>query len=153
MSTCHSYDIYYKFRYSCSGCGQTFGRHTKSIDLTRQCCARCKGRLRLLGAFDRDGIEIKARAPTGFASFVKERFGALKQERPRLSHGELMAELGKQWKEAKAAGGGAAGGGAAGGGAAGGGESGGNAAGGGVAGGGAMGGNLADAFESALRLG
>ena len=53
MSTCHSYDIYYKFRYSCSGCGQTFGRHTKSIDLTRQCCARCKGRLRLLGAFDR----------------------------------------------------------------------------------------------------
>ena len=101
MSTCHSYDIYYKFSYSCSGCGQTFGRHTKSIDLTRQCCARCKGRLRLLGAFDRDGIEIKARAPTGFASFVKERFGALKQERPRLSHGELMAELGKQWKEAK----------------------------------------------------
>lgn len=101
VSTCHSYEIYYKFRYSCSSCANTFGRQTKSVDLARQCCARCKGKLALLGAFNRDGTQMKEREPTPFAHFVKANFGPLKKARPGDSHKELMAELGQWWKDGK----------------------------------------------------
>ena len=33
MSTCHSYDIFFKFRYGCVACGNEFGRQSKSVDL------------------------------------------------------------------------------------------------------------------------
>jgi predicted SprT family Zn-dependent metalloprotease len=101
VTTCHSYEIYYKFRYVCSSCANTFGRQTKSVDLTRQCCARCKGKLQLLGAFNRDGAQIKERGLTPFAQFVKANFGPLKKARPGESHKELMAELGQRWKDGK----------------------------------------------------
>ena len=61
VSTCHSYDIFYKFRYECTDCGQEVGRQSKSVNLDRQRCGRCKGELRLLGAFNRDGTPAKAR--------------------------------------------------------------------------------------------
>ena len=38
ISTCHAYDIHYKFRYSCTSCAAEIGRQSKSIDLARQRC-------------------------------------------------------------------------------------------------------------------
>jgi predicted SprT family Zn-dependent metalloprotease len=101
VTTCHSYEIYYKFRYVCSSCANTFGRQTKSVDLGRQCCARCKGKLELLGAFNRDNTQMKERGPTPFAQFVKAHFAPLKKAWPGASHKELMAELGQRWKDGK----------------------------------------------------
>ncbi|CAM9929182.1 unnamed protein product, partial [Ectocarpus sp. 8 AP-2014] len=42
ITTCHSYAINYKYRYTCAGlsggrgCGAVIGRHSKSIDMARQ---------------------------------------------------------------------------------------------------------------------
>ena len=44
---CHSYEIWYKFVYKCGCCGMEYGRHTKSIDVGKVVCGKCKGRLRL----------------------------------------------------------------------------------------------------------
>ena len=33
MTTCHAYEIAYKYRYQCVGCGKGVGRHSKSIDV------------------------------------------------------------------------------------------------------------------------
>lgn len=53
---------------------------------------------RLLGAFKRDGTPAKARQPSAFANFVKERFSKLKTARPTASHKELMTALGVEWR-------------------------------------------------------
>ena len=98
ISTCHNYEIFYKYRYGCEGCGAEFGRQSKSVDLQRQRCGRCRGTLKLLGAFNRDGAPAKAREPSAFAGFVKARYGPLKRARPRATHRELMAALGEQWR-------------------------------------------------------
>lgn len=47
ITTCHDYDIRYKFNYECVGCGQTYGRHSRSIDINKKVCGGCRGRLRL----------------------------------------------------------------------------------------------------------
>ncbi len=43
ISTCHSYDIAFKYRWECSGCGQTVGRHSKSFDPHKYRCGACRG--------------------------------------------------------------------------------------------------------------
>lgn len=99
ISTCHTYDIFHKFRYGCDSCGNEFGRQSKSVDVERQRCGRCHGKLRLLGAFNRDGTPAKAREPSAFARFVKDNFSALRVSKPEATHGELMADLGQRWRD------------------------------------------------------
>ncbi|KAE8147530.1 SprT-like family-domain-containing protein [Aspergillus avenaceus] len=45
VTTKHSYKIDYKYVWSCVDCGQTYGRHSKSIDPTKSRCGKCKGLL------------------------------------------------------------------------------------------------------------
>lgn len=45
VTTKHSYEIEYKYVWECEGCGQTYGRHSKSIDPIRQYCGGCRRRL------------------------------------------------------------------------------------------------------------
>lgn len=47
ITTCHDYDIRYKFNYECQNCGQNYGRHSRSINTSKQVCGRCKGTLAL----------------------------------------------------------------------------------------------------------
>ncbi|KAA8490554.1 HMG box-containing protein C19G7.04 [Porphyridium purpureum] len=49
ISRCHSYQIAYKFVYRCTNaaCGVSYGRNSKSIDLQRSACGKCRGRLEL----------------------------------------------------------------------------------------------------------
>lgn len=45
VTTKHSYKIDYKYVWSCVGCGQTYGRHSKSINTARLRCSVCRGSL------------------------------------------------------------------------------------------------------------
>lgn len=47
ITTCHDYEIRYKYKYVCRGCGQVYGRHSKSIDTSKKVCGRCRGTLEL----------------------------------------------------------------------------------------------------------
>lgn len=62
------------------------GRHSKSLDTQRFVCALCTGQLVLL-------TPSKPRAPTPFASFVKENYGTVRQELAGQSHAEVMRKL------------------------------------------------------------
>ncbi|XP_007548516.1 germ cell nuclear acidic protein [Poecilia formosa] len=86
VTRCHSYDIKYKFQYQCKRCQNTIGRHSKSLDTQRFVCALCTGPLVLLTA-------SKPRAPTPFATFVKENYGSARQELAGQSHAEVMRKL------------------------------------------------------------
>ncbi|XP_024139929.1 acidic repeat-containing protein isoform X2 [Oryzias melastigma] len=84
VTRCHSYDITYKFKYQCTRCQNTIGRHSKSLDTQKFVCALCTGRLVLL-------TPSKPRAPTPFANFVKENYGSVRQELAGQSHAEGAA--------------------------------------------------------------
>ncbi|XP_037833542.1 acidic repeat-containing protein isoform X1 [Kryptolebias marmoratus] len=86
VTRCHSYDIKYKFQYQCTRCQNTIGRHSKSLDTQRFACALCTGRLVLLAP-------STPRAPTPFASFVKQNYGSVRQELAGQSHSEVMRKL------------------------------------------------------------
>ncbi|XP_010895043.1 acidic repeat-containing protein [Esox lucius] len=86
VTRCHSYDINYKYQYRCSCCDNIIGRHSKSLDTQRFVCALCTGQLVLL-------TPAKPRAPTPFATFVKENYGNVRQELVGQSHGEVMRKL------------------------------------------------------------
>nr|XP_057919747.1 germ cell nuclear acidic protein [Doryrhamphus excisus] len=86
VTRCHSYDITYKFKYQCTRCQNTIGRHSKSLDTQRFVCALCTGQLVLL-------TPSKPRAATPFASFVKENYRTVRQELVGQSHAEVMRKL------------------------------------------------------------
>ncbi|XP_046907192.1 acidic repeat-containing protein isoform X1 [Hypomesus transpacificus] len=88
VTRCHSYDINYKYKYQCSHCKNTIGRHSKSLDTQRFICALCTGPLVLLVS-----ANSKPRAPTPFASFVKENYGSMRQELTGQSHANVMRKL------------------------------------------------------------
>ena len=100
VSTCHSYEIHYKYRYACTGkdCGQSFGRQSKSFDVNKKVCGKCGAKFALLGAFNRDGTPAPTREPSAFAKYIKAEFSVAKKARPAATHGELMAYLGERWR-------------------------------------------------------
>lgn len=45
ISTCHEYEVQCRFVYTCGACGYVYGRHSKSIDVRKQLCGKCRGTL------------------------------------------------------------------------------------------------------------
>jgi len=105
VTTCHSYEIAYKYQYKCTGCAKIYGRHSKSIDLDKQGCGVCRARLELLGTRKADGSITPARAarpPSAYALFTKENFASVKASAPKgTPHAQIMKMLSAKWKEAK----------------------------------------------------
>lgn len=100
VETCHSYDIDFKFRWQCQTdhCGAIIGRHSKSINVERQRCGRCHGKLRLLPRLRQDGTPCKPRQGNAFSGYVKRHFSRVKSDHPLLEHGEIMKRLGSMFK-------------------------------------------------------
>jgi len=119
ITTTHDYQIEYKYAWACSNpdCKFLVKRHSRSVDVSRQCCGRCRGRL----------IEVevptsiheavqktpKKRAPpSGYNLFVKEQSKAVREQLSRkasttsggikkVSQAEVMKECARLWKERK----------------------------------------------------
>lgn len=121
ISTCHSYEIAFKHYYQCLECGQSYGRHSQSIDCEKQACGVCRGRLvyagrtkPALGSLAGGGgagadTERPKRAATGFALYVRENFARKRAAMgaaalPRAA-ADVMRALGVEYGEAKARGG------------------------------------------------
>ncbi|KAJ1966369.1 hypothetical protein IWQ62_002440 [Dispira parvispora] len=97
VTTRHSYDINYKFKYVCasSHCGIVYGRHSKSIDTTRQVCGKCKGRLVLT---NRRGEQVTKRTLNPYQQFVKTHYRTVQQQYPGLSHQQIMKRVATLYK-------------------------------------------------------
>ena len=105
ISTCHTYAIYYPWRYRCTQphCAQEVGRHTDSLDVAVSRCGRCGGRLARLGKFARDGTPVAAREVKGFAAFVKAQQARVRAEHPGTPQRAVMGLLSAEWKRQQAA--------------------------------------------------
>jgi predicted SprT family Zn-dependent metalloprotease len=108
VTTCHTYDIHYKFRWQCSNdwCGRVYGRHSNSINVKKQACGICSGKLNFMGKFNADGTPQKARAPSQFSLFVKEHYKSAKKECEKgtagtADHATIMKHLSEKWNKKK----------------------------------------------------
>lgn len=102
VSTCHAYAIHQPYKWRCTRdwCQQEYGRHSKSIDITKKACGSCGGTLEYLGKFKKNGEEVQERAPTAFSLFVKENFKAAKDALGAATpHKDVMKHLSKRWKD------------------------------------------------------
>ncbi|KAJ5659558.1 hypothetical protein N7507_006009 [Penicillium longicatenatum] len=66
VTTKHSYQIDYKYVWSCVSCGQTYGRHSKSIDPTRVRCGACKNKIEQIKPKPRNSSPRKNTATPAF---------------------------------------------------------------------------------------
>ncbi|OUS42578.1 SPRT-like metalloprotease [Ostreococcus tauri] len=102
VSTCHAYAIHQPYKWRCTRdwCQQEYGRHSKSIDITKKACGSCGGTLEYLGKFKKNGEEVQERAPTAFSLFVKENFKAAKDALGAATpHKDVMKHLSERWKD------------------------------------------------------
>lgn len=99
VSTCHNYDIFYPFRWQCTSCQYEYGRHSKSIDVTKKICGRCSGMLVFLGRFSRDGSPHKQRV-SAYSVYVKENFSRVKKSlgSGTISASDVMKRIAEEWK-------------------------------------------------------
>ena len=118
VSTTHEYVTNtYKFAWSCTNetCDFLIQRHSRSVDVNRHCCGKCKGRL----------IEIEVPEPgsksrlssytpkqkrqaSGFSAFVQQQSKTVRMEleasagsNVKVSQKEVMKECGRLWREKK----------------------------------------------------
>lgn len=106
ITTRHSYDIHYAFRWQCTNaaCGKVYGRHSNSLDTDRKVCGMCRARLEPLGRFNADGTPAKARTASAFSLFVKDNFAVAKAAAgPQTPHREVMKVVADMWKQQKQA--------------------------------------------------
>ena len=95
ITRCHTYSIDTKFKYKCVNCYYIVGRHSKSIDTTRQCCPLCRSRLELVPLTNKDGTPRKLNQ---FAAFVKDNYNSIEKT---MTHSEKMKFLSTQYSKTK----------------------------------------------------
>ncbi|XP_071786981.1 uncharacterized protein [Asterias amurensis] len=99
IKRCHSYEITTKYKYQCVTCKTTIGRHSKSINTDKFCCAYCKGSIVLLPPLNKDGKVAKVRTPNKFAMFVKENYGSVKKDNTSMKHADIMRLLSQDFSK------------------------------------------------------
>ncbi|OAK99861.1 hypothetical protein IQ06DRAFT_276222 [Phaeosphaeriaceae sp. SRC1lsM3a] len=88
VTTKHSYAIDYKFVWECVECGYEFKRHSKSVDVARHSCGKCKGRLVQTKPTPRQGG-----GQSGYQAFVKENYKRVKEEMEKRGEETGMAKV------------------------------------------------------------
>jgi predicted SprT family Zn-dependent metalloprotease len=82
VTTCHNYDIYYKFIYECVKCGQKIKRQSKSINIDAQGCGvmNCGGKFQLLRQQkSKDGKTelVTPKTPSKYNIFMSENYARI----------------------------------------------------------------------------
>ncbi|KAJ3057163.1 hypothetical protein HK097_011168 [Rhizophlyctis rosea] len=99
VTTCHSYEINYKYTYVCTNdlCGNSYGRHSRSINTDQSGCGKCKSRLTLVepARVKKDGTPYKENR---YNLFVKEHFKTVKAENPDWDNGTVLKSLAARFK-------------------------------------------------------
>lgn len=100
VKTFHSYEIEYKYGWECVSCKQMYYRHSQSIDVSKNACGECKGKLVQIKP------DVKAIIEGSYEEFVKKRFAQMKglkgADGKAMRLIEKMKIIGAEWKQTKA---------------------------------------------------
>ena len=115
VTTTHDYEISYKFAWACTGanCNVVIKRHSRSVDVTKQCCGRCKGKLIEIEVPGSKGdvakgkhTPKKARKASAYSLFVKSESANVRKRLAKersctpksVSQADVMKEVGRLWR-------------------------------------------------------
>ena len=120
VTTTHDFAIQYKYAWACTTerCGAVFQRQSKSIDVDKHVCGKCKGRLMEINVPQKgaqaatiDRTPKKPKALSGYALFVKENSAQVRSRmeldrrlcgsKKTISQPEVMRECAKLWRVQK----------------------------------------------------
>jgi predicted SprT family Zn-dependent metalloprotease len=106
VTTKHGYAIEFKYVWECIECGGSYGRHSKSVDVSRHRCGKCKGLLVQIKPVPRGaGKEGKAGEPkplNDYQAFVKAHMKTIREQNPGSPQKEIMTIVGARYQEHKA---------------------------------------------------
>jgi len=119
VTTTHDYEISYKFAWACTGanCNVVIKRHSRSVDVNKQCCGRCKGKLIEIEVPGSKGDKAKngkhtpkkARKASAYSLFVKSESANVRKKLAKersctlksVSQADVMKEVGRLWRMKK----------------------------------------------------
>jgi predicted SprT family Zn-dependent metalloprotease len=103
VTTCHSYEIHYKYQWKCSqeNCTWKFGRHSNSLSIEKHRCGRCSSKIIFMGKFDSNGNLMKAKKVSDYQKFVKKANKKVRQMHPEYDFGEVQKHISKLWEKEK----------------------------------------------------
>jgi predicted SprT family Zn-dependent metalloprotease len=120
VTTTHSYEISYKYAWACTSatCSVVVGRQSRSIDIKRQVCGRCKSRLQPVDPTthqprsDHESRSQKqSKPPSAYNVFVKEQSKSVRQrlrqeaesrgDKGSVQQADVMKECARLWQEHK----------------------------------------------------
>ncbi|RDA86271.1 hypothetical protein CP532_5080 [Ophiocordyceps camponoti-leonardi (nom. inval.)] len=104
VTTKHTYEIDFKYRWECLDCGSEYKRHSKSIDPGRHRCGSCKGLLAQTKPAPRQGAGAPGGGPgkrSEYQVFVKEQMNIVRGENPGSPQKEVMRIVAGRWTQAK----------------------------------------------------
>ncbi|KAF2259978.1 hypothetical protein CC78DRAFT_502352, partial [Lojkania enalia] len=109
VTTKHSYEISYKFVWTCTNCLYEFKRHSRSVNPERHSCGRCRGRLVQTKPVPRGAAAAATpggkREMSEYQVFVKRNFGRVKREMAErgvdYQMGKVMEEVAREYRETK----------------------------------------------------
>ncbi|PNP45970.1 hypothetical protein THARTR1_10843 [Trichoderma harzianum] len=98
VTTKHSYEIDFKYVWTCTACGCEYKRHSKSIDPKRHRCGACKASLEQTKPTPR---QTPTGQLSGYQLFVKEQMKVVKSENPNNPQKEIMGIIAERWTKVK----------------------------------------------------
>jgi predicted SprT family Zn-dependent metalloprotease len=106
VTTKHSYAIEYKFVWECVSCGYEFKRHSKSVDVKRHSCGKCKGALVQTKPKPRVTGVVRSEGKSEYQNYVKAHFSRVKKglvdKGLDAQMGKVMEGVAKEYREMKA---------------------------------------------------
>ncbi|KAF7550108.1 hypothetical protein G7Z17_g5952 [Cylindrodendrum hubeiense] len=99
VTTKHSYDIDFKYVWTCEACTTEFKRHSKSIDPQRHRCGSCKGMLRQTKPVPRGGGKTSR-----YQEFVREQMAVVREENPGSPQKDAMKLIAAKWAKQEGSG-------------------------------------------------
>jgi predicted SprT family Zn-dependent metalloprotease len=114
VTTTHDYIISFKYAWACTTpkCGVVFKRHSRSVDVDKHRCGKCKGKLMEIevppasnaSAANAEHVPRKKAAPSAYNLFVKENSAPVRKQLEaesgsKVPQPEVMKACARLWRE------------------------------------------------------
>ncbi|KAK3346673.1 SprT-like family-domain-containing protein [Lasiosphaeria hispida] len=101
VTTKHSYDIDFKYIWTCADCGMEYKRHSKSVHPERHRCGGCRGELKQTKPVPRGtGVGgAGAKKPSEYQTFMKEEMKRIREGNPGSPQKDIMKQVAAKWAQ------------------------------------------------------
>lgn len=101
VSTTHSFEIDYKYAWTCSNpwCGIVYQRHSKCLSPQKHACSNCRSQL----TQTKPVPKMKPFTPSDYQIYLKNNLKNVKRRFPGSPHKEAMSILAKEYRAQKSA--------------------------------------------------